>query len=241
MKAFCRCGVAACVLLIFIVFFDVYNYTHAIIPSFNSYPMLPYNAYPLYVRGTNRTCYTMEEVIGMFEYSNACGYIESWVERSDEVDSLCIYSVLQYGWKKDSILMEVILEDDSRRWLLVSPPSCKDYTCKLEEVDITKNIELSSFHLIRLVTQYWNWERNQSILMSPNESEVYIKLILIIIYGLSIISIIILNIVCLVLGIMHYKEIFAAKNTFRKIMYICIPVIPTLAYIILRMITYSTF
>lgn len=208
---------------------DIINFLYAEPYCFNSYPILPFNARPSYCRGTNRYCNSMEGIFEMGEYSDECFTIKPWIERPCELDSLCLYSVLQYAWKKDSLLMEVSLADGSKRWLLASPASSTKHMCKLQEVVTPCRNDIDSYHKITLYIE----EPNKRVLFA------ILELLYSITYIILIISIPILNIICLVFVIQNGNKLNKLNiNVYHKICYIvfsiCTIMMPIVVWFVVR-------
>ena len=236
MKKYRICSIVMCMFVVFFLTCDIYNYMHAIFPAFNAYPILPYNAYPSYIRGANRLCYSMDGIFGMPEYvEDICDQIRPWVEHSPELDSWCVYSLTQYAWKKDSLLMEVSLKDNSRRWLLALPPSSSEYRCKLQEVELMGIQNLSSYHRVSLANNHLSTFCDA--IGFSFQTQLYIDYALAIGYFLMILSIPILNVVCLILLIKYFKEI-NAEAVIYKVFDVCALVFPCITLICLRVITH---
>ena len=215
---------------------NIYLFLHGSV-SLHAYPILPFNVYPNSIRGTNRLhCYVMEGIFDIREYSDECANIRTEVERFSELDSLCLYSVLQYAWKKDSLLMEVSLDDNSKRWLLASPASTNSYRCKLQKVDIPSREYLSTYHNVKLV--------DNSFIKILRKLDVHwafaIAYSLFILYGLLHLLVIILSIYGVVYAVKHRNEIMAEKVMLKKVLYICAPIFPIVTWVILRLMTYIT-
>ena len=199
----------------------------------------------------------MEGILEMDEYSDECVRINDWVKHSPELDSLCIYSVTQYAWKKDSLLMEVSLEDNSKRWLLASPVSSKmhkrkrqvmglsstlyiiekpsnAYTCKLQVVETPSRKRLFSYCNVKL--------EDNTLGKILRHLDVHVALLigytLFALYLAMIISIIVLNIMCIVLLKRHFEEISSAEGVGLQILYTLAPLLPTVVWISLRIMTY---
>lgn len=235
MKKYRICSIVMCMFVVFFLTCDIYNYMHAIFPAFNAYPILPYNAYPIYVRGSNRICYSMGRIFAMPEYADVPETIRPWVEHSPELDSLYIYSVTQYAWKKDSLLLEVSLKDNTKRWLLASPPSSAEYRCKLQEVELMGIQNLSSYHRVSLANNHLSTFCDA--IGFSFQTQLYIDYALAIGYFLMILSIPILNVVCLILLIKYFKEI-NAEAVIYKVFDVCALVFPCITLICLRVITH---
>ena len=239
MKKYRICSITMCTIVAIFLTCDFYNYMHAIFPAFNAYPVLPFNASPSYIRGVDRSCYSMERIFGMPEYTDICMPIITWVEHSPALDSLCVNSVTQYAWKKDSLLMEVSLQDGSRQWLLASSPSSFEYRCKLQEVEIQNLPSLSSYHRVSLANNHLSTFFDAIGLSF--RTQLYIDYALAISYFLMLLSILVLNIVCLVLSVKYFKEINAEKVIYKKVLYLCTLIFPIIIFIIGRIITHLAF
>ena len=237
MKKYRICSIVMCAFVVIVLTCDIYNYVHAIFPAFNAYPILPFNARPSYVRGANRMCYSMDRILDMPEYCDIPEIINTWVEHSPKLDSLCIYSVTQYAWKKDSLLMEVSLKDNTMRWLLASPPSLSEYRCKLQEVAISDIKNLSSYHKVSLAN---NYRGNLFDAIGLDlETQLYIEYALAIGYLLMILAIPVLNVVCLILLIKYRNEIDAVL--YKRILDVCALIFPIVVLIGVRIITFMVF
>lgn len=205
--------------------------------AYNAFPILPFNVRPSQISGKNNICYTMEGIFDFYEYSEECGRIQQCIEKSQELDTLCIFSVLQYAWKKDSLLMEVSLKDGSNRWLLATPTSSDGYKCKLVEVGIPINERMAGYCNIKL--------ENNALQIFLKRIDIRVALVLCytlcILYGILVISLIIMEIGCLSFVIKYYNYI---KNDtpgiqIKKI-YVYTPMIPVIVWILLRVLTYMT-
>ena len=218
-----------------VVLGDVCNFLYAEPYCFNLYPILPFHTYPSYCRGTNRYCISMEGIFDMGEYTDKCGTIKPWIERPSELDSLCVYSVLQYAWKKDSLLMKVSLADNSTRWLLASPASSPKYKCKLQEVMPHNSDNLNGYHKITLYIQ----EPTKRVM------DALIELLLSITYLILLFSIPILNIICLVYAFKNYDKFNKAHVEIRQkiysiVFYVCTVIMPFVVWLIIRIISHRT-
>lgn len=217
-----------------VVLGDVVNFLYAGSYCFNAYPILPFNVRPSYCRGTNRYCNSMEGIFDMGEYTDECETIEPWIERSHELDSLCIYSVLKYAWRKDSLLMEISIKDGSTRWLLASPASSAKYKCKLQEIATPNSDNLSSYHMITLYAD------------KPNKRafDALMELVLTSINIFLTISIIVLNLICLILTIKYCVELDTSDIILKKIYLVMFMVfttfMPIIVLCVLRKITNAT-
>ena len=234
-KRYHKYCLALVLMVIAIVLGDFYKFLYASPFRFNTYPILPFYVSPSYVRGTNRYCHSMEGIFEMGEYSEECEKTESWVEKSHEIDSLCIYSVLQYAWKTDSLLMEVSLDDGCKRWLLASPASTPKYRCRLQEVKEPCDENLLSYFNVKLEDNAWD-----RFLRHFDVNTAYIiYLSLSIIYHSLFIMTFVLNIICVILLAKYYDEITFKESFLVKIIDICIPIIPSVVWICIRIMTYS--
>lgn len=204
--------------------------------SLHAYPILPFHACPSYTRGLGRICYSMEGILSIHEYSNEYGAIPIWIERYPELDSLCINSVLQYAWNKDSLLMEVALSDGSKQWLLASPSLISKYRCKLQEVEPPNLENLSTWHNIKLVDNtFHTFLKNMDFSVATG-----FFYVLLIVYVIIIILIIILNAWCFVCAVKFHNLIKVEESKCKKILYICAPIFPLAIWVMLRIITYVT-
>lgn len=217
------------------VVMDIFAFLYGEPYSFNSYPILPFNVQPSYVRGIHRLCYTIDGIFESPVCADNCETIPIWIENPQGLDSLCIYSVLQYAWKKDSLLMEVSLSDSSTRWLLASPASSKQHKCKLQEVAISDNQLPLTFHSITLQHK------------DPNKGHLFeaVWLLQAIFYIILLISIPILNVLCLILTIRAFSKLkIKAADAHREIicilLYVCTTIMPIIVWNILRAQTYAT-
>lgn len=238
MKKYRICSRIMCMFVVIVLTCDIYNFMYGNPAAFNAYPILPFNASPSYVRGVNRLCYTMDMIFDMPEYVDICMPISTLVEYSPELDSLCIHSVTQYAWKKDSLLMEVSLKDDSRRWLLASPSSLSEYICKLQEIEILDIKNFSAYHRVTLANNHLETFFNAIGLSF--DTQLYINRVFAIGYLLMILSIPILNVVCLILFIKYFKEIHAEAAIYKKVFDVCALIFPCITLICLRVITHLT-
>lgn len=227
-----------CTFVVIVLTCDIYNYMHAIFPAFNAYPILPFNVSPSYVRGANRMCYSMDRIFDMPEYSDIPEIIMTWVEHSPKLDSLCIYSVTQYAWKKDSLLMEVLLKDNTKRWLLASPPSSSEYRCKLQEVVISEIKNLPSYHKVSLANNCR--EKFFDAIGLDFKTQLYIEYALAIGYFLIIFFIPILNVACFVLLIKHLKEFNTETIIYKKVFDVCTLIFPVVILLCIRFVTHIT-
>lgn len=228
MKNYNYCFILLWIITAIVVFGDILKFLYAEPYSFNTYPILPFNVYPYYVRGTNRLSYTMEGIFDMGEYSDEGGTLKTWIERPHELDSLYIYSVLQYAWAKDSLLMEVSMDNGSTRWLLASTASSKKYRCKLQEVENPDSAYLSSLYNIKL--------HNNDLIYCMQSLFSILHIIL-------LISVPILNVICLILTIIAcYKHNMVWANICRKVFgivfYVCTTIMPITVWKALRVITF---
>lgn len=205
--------------------------------SFNAYPILPFSVCPNSIRGTNRlNCYSMEGIFDIYEYSDDCGTIRSEIERHSDLDSLCIYSVLQYAWKKDSLLLEVSLDNNSNIWLLASPASSKNYRCKLQIADMPSREYLSTYHNIKLVDNTFI-----GLLRKLDANWAFaICYSLVVLYGILHLFLIVLNVWVGVYAVKYRDLIMTEKVMLKKALYICAPALPIVTWIILRLVTYIT-
>ena len=209
MKRYNYCFITLWVITAIVVCGDIFGFLYAEPYNFNAYPILPFNVHPSYARGTHRLSYSMEGIFEMEEYSDEGGKLKTWVERPHELDSLCIYSVIQYAWTNDSLLMEISINDGSTKWLLASPAS-------------SNNIRLHN-----------------------NGLTFYMQFLYFILHIILLLSIPILNIICLILTIMAcYKHNIVWANAYQKIFYIlfygCTTVMPITIWKVLREITFFT-
>ena len=217
-----------------VVLGDIVNFLYAGTYCFNAYPILPFNVYPSYCRGTNRYCNSMEGIFDMGEYTDECEMIEPWIERPRELDSLCIYSILKYAWKKDSLLMEVSIKDGSTRWLLASPASSSKYKCKLQEIKTPSSDYIKSYHRITL---YADTPKRRTF-------DALMEFVLRTIHIILILLIPMLNLICLILTIKNCIELDATDIVFRKIYQIIFMLfttfMPRIVLFVIRKITFAT-
>ena len=230
MKRYNYCFITLWVITAIVVCGDIFGFLYAEPYNFNAYPILPFNVHPSCVRGTHRLSYSMEGIFEMEEYSDEGGKLKTWVERPHELDSLCISSVIQYAWTNDSLLMEISINDGSTKWLLASPASSKNYRCKLQEIAAPNNSDFSSWHNIRL---------------HNNGLTFYMQFLYFILHIILLLSIPILNMICLILTIMAcYKHNIVWANAYQKFFYIlfygCTTVMPITIWKALREITFFT-
>lgn len=236
MKAYRRVSIALLLNLALFIMIDIWGFLHGVF-SLNLYPILPFNAYPSISRGTQT--YDMWHIIVRGDYSNTCATIGAYAQSSPEVDSLCIYSISQYAWKKDSLLMEVVLQDESKQWIMASPLQKSHLIkCQLNLVPTPTDKELSAYHRIQLD----NSELREFIKkLNLNDSALlHLTLGVIITYGLLLLSIPVLWILSIILGIIQYSRTTKENgNIYRNITYIIIPLIPLIVIILLRIFKFT--
>lgn len=232
MEKYNKVCISLLLMAMLLVSIDVCKFLYAL-PLSYAYPILPFNTYPSFVRGTNR--HRMNGILDIREYSDVCGMIGMHVENPQKLDSLCIYSVLQYAWKKDSLLMEVSLADNSRRWLLASPASSSEYKCKLQEEDIRK-IDFFTWHNVKLEDHLFQRIFRQTEL----HVALGIAVMLLAIYVTLIISTIVLNIWCVIYAVKHRDDIDAEQIIAKRLIYIYAPIFPFVIWVLCRVLTFIT-
>lgn len=234
MKSYRICGIALLLMVFTLISCDIYKFLHGYLLSFY-YPILPFKTYPSDIRGTGRVCYSMEGIIGFLEYTDECAIIEDDVDRTHDIDSLCIYSVSQYAWKRDTLLIAVSLEDGSEQWLCASPSLLEEYKCQLKKIDTPDTKYLSSFHLVHL--------KDEPLVVFLNKYNQNLRVILlgtlITLYFGIIIGVLVLHVICIVFAIMKMENIGKERNILWKIFYISVPFVPIVIFAILIFMRFS--
>lgn len=249
MKALRIWSIVMCVLVLLFVLMDIYGFFYALYPSYGDYPILPFGAKPYYARVLNDTGrYVMEPIIEADEYSEKEQYafISDRVQKSSALDSLQIVSIVQYSWKKDSLLLEVILANKSVKWLLASPAISTDanYICQLQEIEVPTKEQLSSCHQIRLIDKphplvlmirRWANKLDDDTLM-------YASLFIILGLLLLLMLVPLLNLICLILWRKHRTEWRAEPSVLKRSLYILALLFPLIVYITINLLSwYTTF
>ena len=236
MKTLRLWSIVMCVLVLLLVLRDIYGFFYGKY-SMGTYSILPFDARP-FLRGvfSGTDCYVMYPIIDVRQCykTEHCVFIKDNVRRVPTLDSLQISSVVQYAWKKDSLLMEVILANKSVKWLLASPAISTDanYICQLQEIEVPTKEQLSSCHQIRLLDRYLppvHWPQSWTgVFQKTNFFEWWIP-----VEGLLLfMTTPFLNLICLVLFIEHRSEWRAEPSVLKRSLYILALLFPLIVYLV---------
>lgn len=232
MKKYNLYSIVLVILLFIWVLGDITRFLYAMPLSHNAYPILPFNVYPCYIRGANRDCNIMEGIFEMREYSEDCENISRRVERSSELDSMCFYSLLQYTWKNDSLMMQMSLKDGSKCWLLASPASSSEYKCALRKLD-TSEINNTFFTVDLETSTLRDFFRKFDVHVALLAAYLYYAM-----HAILTIAIVVLAIRSIVLLKKYYYKITLGKGVAQKIAYLLIPFLPFITWVGLKIMTY---
>lgn len=234
MKHARRCCITLCILVSLFLFLDIYAFLNGRV-HFGSYSILPFRASPCYFMGTHFVMFPIIEANEDSHTENS--FIGDKVQRSAELNSLHISHVASYAWKKDSLLMEVVLDDESTQWLLASPTTAIDsqYICQLQAIDNPSKEYISSYRPIRLKDNaFETWIRNkfEDLDEAKKKTITFVFFLMGVILGYLFPPT--LYLVCWILWIKHYVEWKAEPSIYKKMMDILMLLYPLIVYILFR-------